>query len=83
MEQVDDDELDEIIERAREMEERYGHYFDMIIIYSDPDRAYQQLLEEINLLEREPQWVPAAWLNKHTPGDTTSVQTSYCQIHII
>jgi hypothetical protein len=23
---------------SREMEERYGHYFDMIIIYSDPDR---------------------------------------------
>ena len=67
LEQVDDDELEEIIERAREMEERYGHYFDMIIIYSDPDRAYQQLIEEINLLEREPQWVPAAWLhNKHT-----------------
>lgn len=67
LEQVDDDELEEIIERAREMEEKYGHYFDMIIIYSDPDRAYQQLLEEINLLEREPQWVPAAWLhtNKH------------------
>ena len=67
LEQVDDDELEEIIERAREMEERYGHYFDMIIIYSDPDRAYQQLIEEINLLEREPHWVPAAWLhNKHT-----------------
>jgi len=64
LEQVDDDELEEIIERAREMEERYGHYFDMIIIYSDPDRAYQQLLDEINLLEREPQWVPAAWLRK-------------------
>ena len=31
---------------------------------SDPDRAYQQLLDEINLLEREPQWVPAAWVRK-------------------
>merc|ERR1719431_544312 len=67
-EPINDNELREIIERAREMEETYGHYFDMVIIYSDPDRAYQQLTEEINLLEREPQWVPAAWLNKHTPG---------------
>ena len=33
LEQVDDDELENIIERAREMEEHYGHYFDMIIIY--------------------------------------------------
>ena len=33
LEQVDDEELEDIIKRAREMEERYGHYFDMIIIY--------------------------------------------------
>jgi len=64
LEQVDDEELEDIIKKAREMEERYGQYFDLIIIYSDPDRAYASLLEEINLLEREPQWVPAAWLKQ-------------------
>jgi len=64
LEQVDDEELEDIIKKAREMEERYGQYFDLIIIYSDPDRAYASLLEEINLLEREPQWVPAAWLQQ-------------------
>jgi len=64
LEQVDDEELSEIIERAREMEERYGHYFDMIIVYSDPERAFKQLYDEINLIEREPQWVPASWLRK-------------------
>jgi len=61
-EAINDDELKDIIERAREMEEVYGHYFDMFITYSDPERAYQQLLTAINALEREPQWVPAAWL---------------------
>jgi len=64
LEQVREEELEEVIERARTMEERYGHYFDMVIIYSDPERAYQQLLAEINLLEREPQWVPAEWVTK-------------------
>ncbi|XP_076049029.1 uncharacterized protein LOC143029832 isoform X2 [Oratosquilla oratoria] len=62
-ENVKDDELKDIIEKAREMEEQYGHYFDLIIINQDIDRAYQQLLQEINMLEREPQWVPAAWLS--------------------
>ena len=62
-EPINDDELREIIERAREMEEAFGHYFDMAIIYSDPERAFQQLLAAINALEREPQWVPAAWLS--------------------
>merc|ERR1712111_290455 len=62
-EPINDEELKEIIERARQMEESYRHFFDMVIIYSDPERAFQQLLVSINGLEREPQWVPAAWLS--------------------
>lgn len=61
-EPVKEEELKETIEKAREMEEQYGHYFDLIIINQDVDRAYHQYLHEINMLEREPQWVPASWL---------------------
>ncbi|KAL0280699.1 UNVERIFIED_CONTAM: hypothetical protein PYX00_001917 [Menopon gallinae] len=57
-----EDELKDIIEKAREMEDKYGHFFDMIIINNDTERAYHQLLNEINSLEREPQWVPASWV---------------------
>lgn len=57
-----EEELKEIIEKAREMEDKFGHYFDMIIINNDTERAYHQLLNEINSLEREPQWVPATWV---------------------
>jgi MAGUK p55 subfamily protein 5 len=57
-----EDELKDIIEKAREMEDKYGHFFDMIIINNDTDRAYHQLVNEINSLEREPQWVPASWV---------------------
>ncbi|KAG8178780.1 hypothetical protein JTE90_022410 [Oedothorax gibbosus] len=57
-----DEELKDIIEKAREMEENYGHYFDMVIINSDVDKAFNELLKEINTLEREPQWVPKTWL---------------------
>ncbi|XP_022246458.1 MAGUK p55 subfamily member 5-like isoform X2 [Limulus polyphemus] len=59
---VKEEELKDIIEKAREMEENYGHYFDMIIINSDIDKAYNELVKEINILEREPQWVPSFWL---------------------
>lgn len=44
------------------MEDQYGHYFDLVLINQDVERTYQQLIHEINVLEREPQWVPAAWL---------------------
>jgi hypothetical protein len=57
-----EEELKDIIEKAREMEDRYGHFFDMVIINNDTERAYQQLLNEINELEREPQWVPSTWV---------------------
>lgn len=59
---VREEELRETIERARQMEETYGHYFDMVIVNSDLDRAYDELLKEVAILEREPQWVPSAWL---------------------
>lgn len=49
--------MKEIIATARDMEARWGHLFDMIIINNDTERAYHQLLAEINSLEREPQWV--------------------------
>ncbi|XP_035227442.1 MAGUK p55 subfamily member 5-like [Stegodyphus dumicola] len=61
-----DEELKDIIEKAREMEDNYGHHFDMVIINSDIDKAFNELLKEINTLEREPQWVPAIWLKKDT-----------------
>ena len=44
------------------MDVNYGHYFDMVIINQDLDRAYDELLAEINRLEVEPQWVPVQWL---------------------
>ncbi|XP_031626872.1 uncharacterized protein LOC116343112 isoform X4 [Contarinia nasturtii] len=60
-----DEDLKEIIATARDMEARWGHLFDMIIINNDTERAYHQLLAEINSLEREPQWVPASWVHSN------------------
>lgn len=58
-----DEDLKDIIATARDMEARWGHLFDVIIINNDTERAYHKLLTEINSLEREPQWVPAKWLH--------------------
>lgn len=58
-----EDELKDIIATARDMEARWGHLFDMIIINTDTERAYLNLMEEINSLEREQQWVPASWVH--------------------
>lgn len=63
---VKDEELKEIIEKAREMEEFYGHYFDLVLINVDIEKTYTELLHEISVIEREPQWVPASWMRNET-----------------
>ncbi|XP_071796109.1 protein PALS1-like isoform X2 [Asterias amurensis] len=58
-----EDELREIIEMGRAMEDSYGHYFDYVIIHYDHERAYSELLQEIHRIQHEAQWVPLTWLN--------------------
>ncbi|KAM9354675.1 protein PALS1-like isoform 2-T3 [Pholidichthys leucotaenia] len=56
------EELRDIIERAREMEQSCGHLFDAVIVNVDQDKAFGELLRLINKLDTEPQWVPCSWL---------------------
>ncbi|XP_056151595.1 protein PALS1 [Lampris incognitus] len=56
------EELRDIIEKAREMEQSCGHLFDAVIVNSDQDKAFNELLRLINKLDTEPQWVPGSWL---------------------
>jgi len=58
---LQDEELQAIVDKSREMESSYGHLFDCIITNQDLAAAYSELLREINSLEVEPQWVPASW----------------------
>ncbi|KAJ6222221.1 hypothetical protein RDWZM_000766 [Blomia tropicalis] len=50
------------LDEAAEIESKYGHYFDMILQMTDIERSYQELLNEINALEHEPQWIPGTWI---------------------
>ncbi|XP_035465278.1 protein PALS1 [Scophthalmus maximus] len=56
------EELRDIIEKAREMEQSCGHQFDGVIVNTDQDKAFNELLRLINKLDTEPQWVPCSWL---------------------
>ena len=53
--------MKDIIERSREMEDKYGHFFDYVLVNTDMDRSYEELVAEINRIEVAPQWVPVAW----------------------
>ncbi|XP_028997504.1 MAGUK p55 subfamily member 5b isoform X2 [Betta splendens] len=56
------EELKEVIEKAREMEHSFGHFFDATIVNMDPDQAFHELRRLIEKLDTEPQWVPTSWL---------------------
>ncbi|GFS22045.1 MAGUK p55 subfamily member 5 [Elysia marginata] len=58
-----DDQLKDIIDRGREIDGIYGHFFDFVLFNNDLERAYVELLDEINRIEMEPQWVPAVWVD--------------------
>lgn len=77
------EELREIIEKTREMEQNNGHYFDTAIVNSDLDKAYQELLRLINKLDTEPQWVPSTWLRWEQFQGTNGLQSSYLSKQIM
>ncbi|KAM3861232.1 MAGUK p55 subfamily member 5b [Diretmus argenteus] len=56
------EELKEVIEKARDMEQNFGHLFDAAIVNMDPDTAFHELRRLIEKLDTEPQWVPTSWL---------------------
>ncbi|GAA6214513.1 MAGUK p55 subfamily member 5 isoform X1 [Lates japonicus] len=56
------DELKDVIEKAREMEHNFGHFFDSTIVNMDPEQAFHELRRLIDKLDTEPQWVPTSWL---------------------
>lgn len=61
-----ENDLLDIIDKGREIEENYGHYFDAILRNADMDQTYQQLYETMQRVRTEQHWVPTKWLNKWT-----------------
>lgn len=55
-------ELDDMLEKARDMSRKYGHLFDKTIVNSDFDNTYSELRDLCNFLESQPQWMPSSWV---------------------
>ncbi len=59
-----ENDLLDIIDKGREIEEIYGHYFDKIIRNADMDKTYLELYHTILQVQNEENWVPNSWLNQ-------------------
>ena len=47
---------------AEQMDERYGHWVDRILVKEDPASALAELQAMLERVEAVPQWVPTSWV---------------------
>ncbi|XP_046710692.1 MAGUK p55 subfamily member 3 isoform X1 [Silurus meridionalis] len=59
---ITEEELKEMRHSAEQLELHYGHFVDKVLVKEDPTIACAELRTILELLEREPQWVPVSWV---------------------
>ncbi|XP_051983840.1 MAGUK p55 subfamily member 7-like [Xyrauchen texanus] len=56
-----EEDFDHIIAIAQDMENKYGHLFEKVIINDDLAIAFTELRDELKKIERESHWIPSTW----------------------
>uniref|UniRef100_A0AAY4DFY0 Membrane protein, palmitoylated 3b (MAGUK p55 subfamily member 3) n=1 Tax=Denticeps clupeoides TaxID=299321 RepID=A0AAY4DFY0_9TELE len=56
------EDLQEMRQSAEQMDQQYGHWVDRVLLKEDPTSASNELRNVLEVLEREPQWVPVCWV---------------------
>lgn len=59
---IDESEFTSVIEESETIERDFHAYFDLTIVNEDMGRCFTSLVEAIDALRAEPQWVPTHWL---------------------
>lgn len=57
-----EEDLQEMINASRELEEHYGKLFDLTVVNKNIDEAYDRITEAMERLEQEEHWVPEDWV---------------------
>jgi len=58
----EDDELVNQVEESAMLQRKYEKYLDMVIINEDFDQTFRQVLDALEALSHEHQWVPVNWI---------------------
>jgi len=59
-----EEDLQEMLSVSEELEESYGKFFDLMVVNKDTEEAYERIIEAVERLEKEAQWVPLDWIQK-------------------
>ncbi|XP_076008017.1 MAGUK p55 subfamily member 3-like [Genypterus blacodes] len=57
-----EEDLQEMMQSAEQLDERYGHLVDYVLVKEDPVSASAELQAVLQRVEVEPHWVPVPWV---------------------
>lgn len=57
-----DDDLISTVEESSFVQRKYEKYFDMVIVNDDFDETFRQVVETLDQMSHEEQWVPVNWI---------------------
>ncbi|XP_068140509.1 protein PALS2 isoform X2 [Drosophila tropicalis] len=57
-----DDDLIATVEESSFVQRKYEKYFDMVIVNDDFDETFRQVVETLDQMSHEEQWVPVNWI---------------------
>ncbi|ALC38718.1 vari [Drosophila busckii] len=58
----EDDDLVSTVEESSFVQRKYEKYFDMVIVNEDFDETFRQVVETLDQMSHEEQWVPVNWI---------------------
>ncbi|XP_078281094.1 MAGUK p55 subfamily member 3-like isoform X2 [Rhinoraja longicauda] len=61
--ELGEDEYQEMNQSAADIEEKYGHLIDKVLVKGDLQTACSELKVILDNIEREPMWVPTSWIH--------------------
>ena len=59
---IQDDDLIATVEESAFVQRKYEKYFDMVIINEDFDDTFRQVVETLDEMSHQDQWVPVNWI---------------------
>lgn len=59
---LQEEDLKRTLEDSASMQRTYDKYIDEVIVNNDFDVTFRKIIESMDMLTTEPQWVPVNWI---------------------
>lgn len=59
---MQEEDFKNALEESARIQRIYEKYFDQIIINEDPDQTFRKVVEALEILSNQHQWVPVSWV---------------------